>query len=569
MAVAAPLPSAQEEIQEDVKRGKAFLRYFIRLAWPVLEPSTPFVPGWHIQAICEHLEAVKVGQIKRLLINMPPRHMKSTIVSVMWPVWMWLHDPSIRWLCSSYGLSLAIRDNRKSRLLIQSQWFQQLYGSIFQFAGDQNVKSFFENDKRGYRLAVSVGSAVTGEGGDILLIDDPHNIDEKESDAKRETALDWFDTTWSSRLNNPQTGAMVVVSHRIHSKDVSGHILETNDGEWTHLNLPAEFEPGSRCITTVVSKNNDPMAWKGHDPRTEEGQLLWDTRFPRVVIEKAKRQYGPLGYAALFQQNPIPSGGYIYKERDRRFFTIDQTTQSYLLETPRGRVTVPIADCWNLAVVDLATSLKTTADFFLMETWAITPYNDALLLHALHEHLDFPEQQRQIPLIFQRFMHSIIAVEQVGYQLAMIQYLVSIGLPIKPFKPQTDKIMRSTTGSILYSNGKAYHNKNMQGIEECEKELFSFPKAPHDEYPDCHAMMAFVIGAALRPGLIDLENEAEALDTTLSIEHLKIAEAITEEQRQQAEAEAVAHEQEFTQKGGLLLDPFAWAAEHELGGDWQ
>src|SRR5258708_1855584 len=138
-----------------------------------------------------------------------------------------------------------------------------------------------------------------------------------------------------------------------------------------------------------------------------------------------------------------------------------------------------------------------------METWAITPYKDALLLHALHEHLDFPEQQQQIPLIFQRFMHSIIAVEKVGYQLAMIQYLISLGLPIKPFQPQADKITRSTTGSILYSNGKAYHNRDMQGIEEAEKELFSFPKAPHDEYPDCHAMMALVISTYGRPGLLD------------------------------------------------------------------
>ncbi len=540
------------------------LSSFVKQAWPVLEPTTAFVNGWHIQAICEHLSAVKDGQIKRLLINMPPRHMKSTIVSVMWPVWMWLHDPSIRWLCASYALSLAIRDNRKSRLLIQSKWYQQLQGKSFQFAGDQNVKSFFENDKRGYRLAVSVGSSATGEGGDCLLLDDPHNIDEKESDARREAALDWFDTTWSSRLNNPQTGAMVVVSHRIHEKDVSGHILDTNDGEWTHLNLPAEFESGHICRTPVISQ-----VWKGHDPRTQEGELLWEKRFSRTVIEKAKRQHGPLGYSALFQQSPIPAGGAIYKEKDRRWFTIDQTTQSYLLETPRGRVTVPIADCWYCAVIDLATSLKTSADFFLMETWAITPYNDALLLHALHEHLDFPEQQRQIPLIFQRFMHSIIAVEKVGYQLAMIQYLVSIGLPIRPFTPQTDKIMRSTTGSILYSNGKAYHNKHMQGIEECEKELFSFPKAPHDEYPDCHAMLAFVISNALRPGVIDLDDETQAIDTTLSIEQLKVAEAITEEQQRQAEEAAKAYEEEFTHKGGLLLNPFDWAESHEQGGDWQ
>src|SRR6266704_5893760 len=426
---------------------------------------------------------------------------------------------------------------------------------------DQDAKTKFENDKTGYRLVVSVGSAgTTGEGGDILLIDDPHPIEQKRSDLKRETVLDWFLNTWSSRLNDEATGRMIVVGQRVHDQDVSGLILSGATGQdWVHLNLPAEYEPGSPSRTYFPSGK----VWE--DPRTEEGELLWEEKFPRPVIEQKKRLHGPLGFAAIYQQRPVPAGGNIYKEKDRRFFTIDPITQSYLLETPRGRVTVPIADCWNLGVIDLATSMKTQADFFCFETWAVTPYKDALLLHCVHDHLEFPEQQSTISTQFQRFHHSVIAIEKAGYQLAMIQDQVRKGLPIKPFEPQADKVLRSTTGSIFYSNGKAYHLKDLLNIAEIEKELFTFPKAPHDDIADCHAMMAIVVPKAIRPGVIDLENETVALDTTLSIEQLKVAEAITEEQRQAAEEEAKVQEAELYRRGPQVI-PFEWV---ELNGGWE
>ncbi len=428
--------------------------------------------------------------------------------------------------------------------------------------GDQDVKTKFENDRTGYRQVVSVGSAgTTGEGGDVLLIDDPHPIEQKRSDLKRETVLDWFLNTWSSRLNDEATGCMIVVGQRVHDQDVSGLILSGATGqEWVHLNLAAEYEPGSACRTYWPSGK----VWE--DPRKEEGELLWKEKFPRAVIEQKKRLHGPLGFAAIYQQRPVPAGGNIYKEKDRRFFTIDSVTQSYLLETPRGRVTVPIADCWNLGVIDLATSLRTQADFFCFETWAITPYKDALLLHCVHDHLEFPEQQSTISTEFQRFHHSVIAIEKAGYQLAMIQDCVRKGLPIKPFTPQADRVVRSTTGSIYYSNGKAYHLKDLLNIAEIEKELFTFPKAPHDDIADCHAMMALVVPQVLRPGVIDLDNEETALDTTLSIEHLKQAEAITEEQKRLAEEEAEKATQELFRRGPQV-NPFEWAETHE-GGGW-
>jgi phage terminase large subunit-like protein len=543
-------PLTREEKKQALQYALKF-KLFAYAAWSVIEPGTPLIWNWHLDVICDHLQAVYERRIKRLAITLAPGHAKSSFISVLFPAWCWINDPYNRWLCASHSLDLAIRDNKNRRDLIESEWYQARYGHLFKLSSSQNVKGFFENDKRGYSMAVAVRSSGTGKRASHLLIDDANNAMAGLADI--EATVEWFGKTWMSRLNDQENGPMIVVGQRLHEEDLIGHILKL--GGWEHLNLPEEYEP-AREATTSLGK---------YDIRTEEGELLWPEKFPREVLDKLKRGLGPVHYSAQYQQSPIPAGGYIYKEKDRRWFTVDQVTQSYLLETPRGRVTVPIADCWNLAVIDLATSLKTSADFFLMETWAITPYKDALLLHALHEHLDFPEQQKQIPMIFQRFMHSIIAVEQVGYQLAMIQYLVGQGLPIKPFKPQTDKIMRSTTGSILYSNGKAYHNKNMQGIEEAEKELFSFPKAPHDEYPDCHAMMAFVISTYGRPGLLDLDEDSEELDTTLSIEQLLIAEAQTEEQKAQAEEEAKTQEQELFVKGGLLVNPFQWAEQHEGG----
>jgi len=165
-------------------------------------------------------------------------------------------------------------------------------------------------------------------------------------------------------------------------------------------------------------------------------------------------------------------------------------------------------------------------------------------------------------------MHAVIAIEKAGYQLAMVQDCVRKGLPIKPFTPQADKVVRSTTGSIFYSNGKAYHLKDLLNLHEVEKEIFTFPKAPHDDIADCHAMMALVVPMVVRPGVLDLEDDKEEIDTTLSIEQILIAEAITEEQKQQAEIAKAEQEEEIFKKGGLLMDPWEWAETHELEGSW-
>ncbi len=225
----------------------------------------------------------------RLLINVPPRHLKSTLTSVMWPAWLWLRDPTIRILSASYALPLAIRDANRSRRVITSEWYQARGGDQFKLMGDQNTKSRYDNDATGFRIASSVGGAATGEGGDIILVDDPHKLEDAFSAVALQSAIEWFSSTISSRLNDLRTGRMVVIAQRIHENDLSGHLIET--GDWYHLCLPAEHDV------------SHPFTWPD-DPRSEPDELLSPERFGRDEIDRLKRSLGPYASAGQLQQLP-------------------------------------------------------------------------------------------------------------------------------------------------------------------------------------------------------------------------------------------------------------------------
>jgi hypothetical protein len=234
------------------------------------------------------------------LINIPPRHAKSTIVSVMWPCWEWIRRPQEKYLSASYSGILSTRDNLKARRLITSQWYQARWGDVVELTGDQNQKTRFENTSTGYRIASSVGGTATGEGGSRLILDDPHSAQDAQSDKMRESALEWFDMVWSTRLNDPKRDAMVTIMQRLHEQDVSGRILEL--GDWEHLCLPAEYD-GVRRKTKLGA----------YDKRTTEGELLWPERFGAKELDKLKAVLGDYGVAGQLQQAPAPAGGGILK----------------------------------------------------------------------------------------------------------------------------------------------------------------------------------------------------------------------------------------------------------------
>ncbi len=277
------------------------------MGWSILEPGRPFVPGWHISAICEHLEAVTRGELIRLLINVPPGCMKSLLTDVFWPAWEWgpARKPDTRYVSSSYSQDLTIRDNRRTRALIQSPWYQRIWGKDFRLLGDQNSKIRFDNDKTGFKIATSVGGLSTGERGDRIIIDDPHNVKDGESELVRNETVFWFTEVMPSRVNDPRTSAIVVIMQRVHEGDISGEILARELG-YEHLMLPMEFDPERRCTTSLGFS----------DPRTEENELLWAERMPRAEVERDKKIMGSYATAGQYQQAPSPRGGGMFKRED-------------------------------------------------------------------------------------------------------------------------------------------------------------------------------------------------------------------------------------------------------------
>ena len=212
---------------------------FIKQSFYSVNPATKYLHNWHIDLIAEYLNACEQGEIKRLIINIPPRSLKSIAVSVAWPAWLLGHDPSRRIIAASYSQNLSLKHSLDSRLVMNSAWYKKIFPSV-KIASDQNEKAKFVTTKRGFRIATSVGGAITGEGGNFLIVDDAHNPINIMSEVQRQSTLDWFDQTFASRLDDKRQGVFVVVMQRLHEGDLCGHLL--NKGGWEHLKLPAIAE---------------------------------------------------------------------------------------------------------------------------------------------------------------------------------------------------------------------------------------------------------------------------------------------------------------------------------------
>lgn len=310
---------------------------FVKAAWPLVEPNRDFIDNWHIDAICDHLEAVTLGEIGQLVISIPPRHMKSLLVAVFWQPWSWTRMPWTRWMFASYSEKIAIRDNVRARRVVQSEWYRERWGDKFVLTGDQNAKQRFENDKTGMRFATSVGGTATGEGGDYLICDDPHSADEADSNAKREAALSWWRNVMTTRDPPGQPIRRVIIMQRIHERDLVGYLLERaeqdNGRPWEQLVLPMEFESKRKATTSIGFE----------DPRTEEGELLWPAAFSKSRTEELQKDLGSVNYSAQCQQQPVPRGGTLFK---RAWFPIVPEIP-HDLETCRG---------WDFAATELLES---------------------------------------------------------------------------------------------------------------------------------------------------------------------------------------------------------------------
>lgn len=296
----ANIPSeVDQSIEASKQRCKSFAQ-FVREAWHVLEPETPYVHGWHIEAICRHLEAITHGQIQHFLANVPPGSMKSLLVSVMWPAWEWgpAERPHLSYIGTAYRIDLAERDNRRMRRLVVSHWYQARWPMKIT-GGD----SRFENDRGGWREGIAFTS-LTGGRANRLLIDDPHSVDTAESDQERANTIRTFRESAPDRLNNQKTDSIVIIMQRLHQGDVSG-VVEELQLDYTRLVIPMEFESDSRCETKI--------GWR--DPRTYDGELMCPERWDKKEIADLKKVKGSYAYNGQYQQRPAARQGGIFQRK--------------------------------------------------------------------------------------------------------------------------------------------------------------------------------------------------------------------------------------------------------------
>lgn len=284
---------------------KSFAEFF-RQCWPVIDPH-PYLHNWHLDCVAEHLQAVTNGQIQRLLINIPPRSAKSLEACVAWPAWTWIQEPNplrplagrgVRFLHSSYAQPLSTRDTVKCRRLLESKWYRKRWGDRVRPVSDQNTKTHFELEGGGVRLSTSTFGTLTGEGGDIFVIDDPHNVTEIESDAVMDSVYQWWSEAAPTRLNDPKNGAYVVIMQRLSDRDLAARIVD--EGDWYHLCLPMRYDP------------KHPYVYAG-DPRRRPGELLHPARTGERETTRMERVLGAFGTAGQLQQLPAPRTGGILK----------------------------------------------------------------------------------------------------------------------------------------------------------------------------------------------------------------------------------------------------------------
>lgn len=435
---------------------------FVRQAWSVVENGTPLKEGWHMEAICDHLEAVHYGEINRLLINIPPGTMKSTLVNVFFPAWEWARGyKHYKYLTAAHEQSLSIRDNLKMRKLIESDWFQDLWG--IRFRADQNQKTYFENVDGGFRQATAVGS-MTGKRGHRVIWDDPQSVEGSHSDKSRETAIRVFRETLPSRLIDPVDSAIIIVMQRLHEHDVSGEILE-GDYEYVHLCLPMEYEPDRKCKTIIGFE----------DPRTEEGELLFPERFPREVVERDKKAMGSYAVAGQLQQRPAPKGGGIFREAWWRYYKV----------LPKMR--------YRVIYGDTANKTGKENDYTVFQCWGMGIDNNLYLIDLIRGKWEAPELLVRAKTFWNKHRHGdgftgalrSFKIEDKASGTGLIQTLKKEhGVPVEGIQRDTDKVTRAYDVVPQVEAGFVYLPEDAIFLSDLISELSQFPNASHDDQVD-------------------------------------------------------------------------------------
>jgi hypothetical protein len=476
-----PNTAAQTEAMTAERlRAERSLYEFVRQAWPHIE-SAPFVDNWHVRAVADHLQAVTDGRIHNLLVNIPPGCSKSLLTCVFWPVWEWANNPTIRWFFASYDQRLSTRDSVKCRALMKSAWFRERWGGRFCLTDDQNQKTYYETDKGGYRLATSVCGHGTGEHPDRIVIDDPHDVRGAESEAERQSVIEWFDLCLSTR-GVSRDARRVVIMQRLNEDDLSGHVLK--QGDYVHLCLPMWYEPG-RMPTTPLGFN---------DPRTVEGELLTPKQFSEARLAPVVAKLGSYGVAGQMQQRPAPRGGALFKRGWFRRYEL-ANGDSIIRQGKPG--VVPLASCSIFVIVDGAASSKATSDHTVIAVFAVLPDGDLAVLNVDRERLEVEQIVPRLQDVCLAWRPDWVGIEACGFQIWFTKEARDkVRFPaipaVRELNPEgkskaaraAPAVIRAEQGQIYLPDPKDPRNPWVGGFED-ECYTFSGKEGRPDDRTDC------------------------------------------------------------------------------------
>jgi predicted phage terminase large subunit-like protein len=465
-------------------------RAFVQKTFNALSPGQTFVPDWYIDALTYQLERVRQGEIKRLIVNMPPRSLKSMTASVAFPAFVLGQDPTQRIICASYSGELAHKLSNDFRAVLASRWYQSLFPDT-RIGRYKDSETEIELTRRGSRLATSTGGTLTGRGGNLIIIDDPLKPLDALSETKRRSANEWFLNTLLSRLDDKRTGAIVIVMQRVHMDDLTGFVLGLSN-DWTVLSLPAIAETSE----TV------PLAHNRFHER-QPGDLLSPEREPSEILEGLRRQLGSDIFSAQYQQAPVPPGGAMIKR-----LWIQRYTQM-----PSREGTTFILQSWDTAMKGGPDN-----DWSVCTTWLETE-NQWYLLDVWRKRVDYPTLKAAVVELARRWDAQQVLVEEAGTAIGLLQELKSQVPGIVGIKPDRDKETRMAVASAKFEAGQVYLPERAPWLPELEVELFSFPGSIYDDQIDSISQ-ALNNGHTKLWGFIKLGKSRTSLPQTRSISRI-------------------------------------------------
>lgn len=488
------LASQKRATAEQIEARHITLAEFSRWAWPIIEPSTPLIWNWHLDAICEHLQALvedRLG-VTNLAISVPPGSGKSRIVSCMLPAWLWIRRAAWKGIFASGNPRVSLRDSMLTRALVGSHQYRNQFGIAWDVSDDQDSKGLFSNTATGFRMATTSGARTTGDRASALVVDDPLDAAEAFSKAARLAVTDWWSQAFANRLSDLVSGKRIIIAQRLHQEDLIGYILGTERSFWEYLMIPMCWESSRRFTTS--------LGWT--DPRTEDGELMFPERFPLPVVQQERDRLGISGTAGQLQQRPTAAEGELFKRGCLQLIAADS-----------------VPKCTNVILsLDTAFSEKQTADYSVCTVLGQFD-RGTVILDVVRGRWAYPQLKAIAAELALKWSPSAVLIENKASGQSLIQSLrQETALPIVPVEPDGDKIARAHVVTPVWEARRVYAVMGSEWLPDFEEELYSFPKGAHDDQVDSlvHGLR-FLTTSNGAAGLVAYYQQLIASDTTTKV----------------------------------------------------